>query len=142
MNAIIPITRKTKGPGYVYLIKLSMFKNAYKIGSTTYLYRRRAVLECIFGSARYVSYGYVYDRVRCERIIQSILENNSNVGLMSDLIAKGTPLFCPDMCKEFIGGVTSKEHFKFKDQEIPEVMLVFNAVCASIKYPPKRGDLV
>ena len=117
MGAIIPMSRLVAGPGYVYLAKLSMFKNSYKVGSTCNLPQRKIGLEK-YGGIDYICYGYSANRLKCERAIQKILG------------CKRREEYIPN---EYVSA-GSREFFSLKDGEVSRVVDIFGLICTSVIY--------
>lgn len=141
MNSIVPITSRTNECGYVYLAKFNLFKNCYKIGSTGNLPQRLRSLELLFGSARYMVYGFANKKITTEREIQSILRTYSNRRLISDCICNGESK--EDIMRKIpIGGAISKEHFVLKDDDLQSIFSLFDSLCVSTKYPDEWGSLI
>lgn len=142
MNTIIPISKYPNGAGYVYLAKFNLFKESYKIGSTCNLIKRKQTLESLFGSTHLVAYGFTNERLEKERIIQAIFRDYSNQRIVAERASNGDSLKIPEVYREFIGGVISKEHFIFKEGDIPKVISTFNTFCTSVKCPDRWGAII
>lgn len=133
-NNLLPLTLagKNKGPGYVYLAKFHYFKNHYKIGSTSKPLSRRSSLWCYHGPTHYIIYGYVIDKLRIERLLQTILIDLSYWGNTQKLLTSGVPSSeINKIC--ILGSSASSEYFIIEDKDLPKIIALFESICTSTK---------
>lgn len=130
ISSVVSIQQSGK-QGYVYLVKMDMFKQHYKIGSTTNLQRRCRALNSLYGSIQLMMYGFSENRFSAERLIQSLLQEYNNKSILHDCIHNKKMRDVEILNMALLGGATSIEHFIFEDSKIRDVETAFNSVCAT-----------
>jgi hypothetical protein len=140
-TSLIKVDKKTDAPGYVYFIKLSYFRNCYKIGSTADVFKRVQALESYYGPVELIAFGYTNNKLKTECEIQEHLRQFSHSHFLYELLKnrldkEGNIYHICDDTSEILKicgpEAQSTEFFRLCSKTAYNTILLFDSLCRSV----------
>jgi hypothetical protein len=140
-NALIKVDKPSDAPGYIYFIKFGYFKNCYKIGSTSDVFKRIQTFQR-YGPIELIAFGYTNNKFRTECEIQDHLRQFSHSHFLYELLKNrldenGKIYHICDDTSEILKicgpEAQSTEYFTLCSKIVCNTLVLFDTLCQSVQ---------